>query len=173
MINKKEIIELQLQSAFGLMLPVLIKSIVNREMDEGIWIDGYEIAFTKNSLNHSDSMELLHIILDENPEMKIDLEKLSYLFESKLPQSVGTKINWLVSEDGCFVVTDSLRVGKFKKNSMLWRTPRISIEGINLTEINDNKVHGLSWHGKSYPPDEPFIICFTTGEVILGNIVEF
>jgi len=172
-ISKNEIVELQLQSAFGAMLQVLIKSIVNREMDEGIWIDGYEIAFTKNALNHAESMELLHIVLKKNPEMKIDLEKLSHLFESELPQSVGTKIDWLVSEDGCFVVSDSLRVGKFKKNSMLWRTPRISIEGIIFTEIKNNEVHGLSWHGRSYPPDEPFVLNYVTGRVVLGNIVKF
>ena len=173
MIEESEIIGLQLQAAYGAMLPDLIKSLVNRELDAGIWLDGYELAVTPNELNLDESNELLKIILTANPQYKINIEALSGIIEHELPQGSFARLTWLVAEDATFVISDSLRVARFRYSDMIWCTPRISYDGIKLKEIKNNEVHGLCWHlSKSYDPDEPFCLDLKNGTILIGTIIE-
>jgi len=172
-IKNFEIVGLQLQAAYGAMLPTMVKSIVNRELDEGIWLDGYELAVTPKELSLDESNELLRIILTANPECKINIEVLSGVVEKELPQGTFARLTWLVAEDATFVITDSLRVARFKGSSMMWCTPRISYDGIKLIEVANEEVHGLCWHlSKSYEPDEPFRLDLENGTILTGTIIE-
>ena len=172
MIEEHEIVEAQLEFAFGSLMPMLIKSIVNRELDAGIWHDGFESAVTKDDLCHDQGLELLNIILRIYPSYRINIDNLMHAVEFVLPQSSLTKPAWLVAEDASFVITDSLRVARFKGANLIWGTRRISYDGIKIIEINNGRVNGLSWHlSRSHSPDVPFCIDFESGELLTGTIV--
>jgi hypothetical protein len=174
MITEKELVELQLNSAFGHMMPTMVKNIVNRELDKSIWEDGYETAVTERDLNYEEGIKLLDILLKNNPNVKIDLDELESVIDSELPQSAFAKVSWIVSENASFVMTDSLRVAKFQQSKVIWCTQRIALDGISLKEIRNEKIFCLAWQGSSaYEPDEPFILDYQTGEVLSGNIVNW
>ena len=172
MIEETEIIDAQLECAFGSSMPLIIKSIVNRELDAGIWIDGFESAVTKDALNHDQGLELLNIIIESYPSYRININELKHAVEYVLPQSTLTKPTWLIADDATFVITDSLRVARFHGSNLRWGTPRISYDGIKLIEIKNGYVNGLSWHlSRSHTPDVPFCIDFESGELLSGTVV--
>lgn len=174
MITKKELVDLQLNAELGHMMPTMVKKLVNRELDEAIWEDGYETALTKDELNFEEGMNLLNILLTNSPRGKIDLDELNANIDSELPQSIFAKVSWVVADDASFVMTDSLRVAKFKLSKVVWCTSRISLDGILLKEIKDEKVIGMSWQGSpSYEPDESFILDFQNGKVLSGKILDW
>ena len=172
MITEPEIVDLQLHANYGSMMPLIVKDIVNRELDAGVWQDGYETAVTENDLNNEQGLELMEVILRANPKARIDIEKLSSVIDKELAQSAFAKISWLVEKDGSFIMTDSLRVAKFQGKNVLWCTPRISYDGIILKEIKRNIIFGLSWFlSDSYEPDIPFSIDIENGKVLSGEII--
>ena len=172
MITESEIVDLQLHANYGSMMPVIVKTLVNRELDDGVYLDGYETAVTKNDLNHDEGLELMEIILTANPKARINIKKLSSVIDKELPQSAFAKVSWLVDKDASFVMTDSLRVAKIKGTNVLWCSSRISYDGIILKEIKKNKVYGLGWLlSESYEPDEQFCVDLNSGKVLSGQIV--
>ena len=80
---------------------------------------------------------------------------------------------WIVDEGGAFALTDSLRVARFDRASIVWCTPRISWDGIRLDSIEDGLLQGRAWHlSDSVTPDAPFTLNFQTGVILKGEAVE-
>lgn len=172
MIPAPRLVDAQLHATFGAMLPVLMKGLVDKELSAGIWVDGYEIAGAPGELTRAEGMELLDIALREQPDLRIDVEKLRAVVDAKLPQSAFARVAWLVCDDATFLMTDSLRVARFHKENMLWCSPRISFDGVTLCAVEDHKVSGLAWLGsKSNLPDTPFELNYSTGAILKGGSV--
>ena len=124
--NNQDIIDLQLDSFFGNTMPKKIQSLVDTELNEGKWHDGYDIAVNPSGINESEGRELLDVVLSQHPSLRIDEKILRESIEKELPQSVFAKVLWMTANDGTFIVTDSLKVARYRDVSPLWVTPRIS-----------------------------------------------
>ncbi len=155
------------------MMPAMIQGLVNRELDAGIFLDGYEMAVTPNPLNHEEGNILLETVIEANPKTRIDIEKLSQVIERVLPQCEFPAKSWLVEKES-FVMTDGLSVAKFQGTNVLWCTSRISIDGIILKEIKENILYGFCWlASEAYKPDVPFRIDLENGNILSKEVVDF
>lgn len=168
------IIDLQLEALFGTRLPLKIQRVVDHEMNLGRWVDGYELAAFPDEMDEARSRELLAIVLGQYPELRIDDHTLRELVEKLLPQSVFWKVLWIVHENGSYALTDSLRVARFNGASLVWRSPRISLDGIEFVSLTESKLCGLAWLGSdSLALDSPFTMDFETGELLEGQAMDF
>lgn len=167
-----DIIDLQISKAFGFLWSPKIKSLVNAELEEGRFAPGYELAVTKEELPSNAASELLEVLLAEYPDYRIDEPNLISLVHDSLPQSQIAEVAWIVTINGSIVITDSLRVGRISGGVMLWVTPRISFDGIDLIKVEDGTVYGNAYWIGSFKPDAPFEIDFESGTVKEGQIVE-
>ena len=69
-------------------------------------------------------------------------------------------------------LTDSLRVARFEGSRMIWRSPRISWDGIEFDSLIDGRLRGRAWWlGSHESPDSPFEFDFVSGELLIGQIV--
>jgi hypothetical protein len=171
--TKREIIDVQLESFFGSKFPQKIQGLIDEELNQGRWMDGYHLAVEKGVIEGCAARELLQIVLTEHPDLRIDEDALRKVVEERLPQSLGAKVLWIVDDSGSFALTDSLRVARFEGASLIWRTPRISFDGIALDSMADGKIIGRAWWlGSHETPDAPFVLDFDTGEVLEGQIVQ-
>ena len=166
------IVDLQLEALYGYGLPTKIQKLIDHEMNLGHWVEGYELAAFPDEVDEPNARKLLEIVLEQDPALRIDGSTLSRLVEELLPES---RVLWIVHEDGSYALTDGLRVARFLGASLIWRTPRISIDGIVFGSLKDGKLRGLAWQGESWDdsPDDPFTIDFETGEILEGQIVRF
>jgi hypothetical protein len=169
----EEIIELQLEAFFGSQLSRKIQDLVNRELDAGVWVNGYDLAVSDSEIPHSDATELLEIVLRENEGVRIDREDLQEAVDATLPMSSFTNVQWIVDESGDYALTDSLRVARFCLDKPVWRTPRLSFDGIEFDSIQDGKLNGRAWLlGSHESPYAPFELDFSSGDVLSGHVVE-
>ena len=170
MIELSDLIDLQLEALFGQMLPPKIKALINRELDMGAWVDGYEEAVKQQDLDSAESTSLLEVLLREHPSSRLDTQALCENIASELPQSSLAQIQWLVAGGTNFVMTDSLRVAYFNREKVIWCTHRFALDGIKLLEIRGSILSGLAWQGsESYVPDEPFKIEIARGAFLTGG----
>lgn len=171
--TKRDIIDVQLESFFGSKFPQKIQRLIDEELNQGRWVDGYHLAVAKGVIEGSDASELLQIVLTQHPDLRIDEDALRKVVEERLPQSLGAKVLWIVDDSGSFALTDSLRVARFHGASLIWRTPRISYDGIALDSIANGKIFGQAWWlGSHESPYAPFVLDFVSGEVLEGQIVQ-
>lgn len=169
----REIIDVQLEALYGFRFPQKIQALVDNELNLGRWLEGYDLAVTKGVATGESASELLRIVLANSPDLRIDLAELELAVAQELPQSQLADVQWVVDEGGSFALTDSLRVARFDSTSIIWRTPRISWDGIRLDSIENGLLHGRAWYlSKSVSPDAPFTLNFQTGEIIKGQVVE-
>jgi hypothetical protein len=120
-----------------------------------------------------DARKLLAIVLAQNPQLRINEVELKHVIETKLPQSLGTSVSWIVDDSGAFALTDSLRVARFEGTSVIWRSTRISYDGIVSDSLANGQLSGRAWLGDSnQTPNAPFTFDFNTGELLEGNVVE-
>lgn len=94
------------------------------------------------------------------------------MIESELPQSMGANVTWIVDVSGDFALSDSLRVARFNRATMIWRSPRISFDEVLFDELKDGKLKGRAWLGSNEPLDAPFVLDFDSGALLKGPIVE-
>ncbi len=167
----RELVDIQLDAIYGATMPVKVQDLVNTELNAGRWEDGYDIAVSPSGLNHDEGQALLDIVLKRHPDLMIGKTALLESVAANLPQSDFAKVLWMTADDGTFVLTDSLRVARYRNDSPIWVTPRISLDGIDLVSVDRKTVRGLAFLGASYTPDSPFILNFETGEVIEGDII--
>lgn len=171
--TRREIIDVQLESIFGSKFPHKIQRLIDEELNQGRWVDGYDTAITQGVIDGDDARRLLQIVLREHPDLRIDRDCLTQTVERILPQSFRASVLWIVDESGSFALTDSLRVARFDGSSIVWRSPRISYDGIEFDSLAGGLLRGRSWLlSSSLPPDSPFTFDFETGELIDGQIVE-
>ncbi|MEM7599808.1 MAG: hypothetical protein AAF357_00145 [Verrucomicrobiota bacterium] len=169
----RELVDLQLDAIFGATMPSKVQALVDAELNAGRWHDGYDIAVNASGLNQSEGQKLLDIVLGQHPGLKIDQEKLLASIDQNLPQSTFAKVLWLAADDGTFVVTDSLRVARYRMESPIWITPRISFDGIELVSADADVVRGLAFLGSSNYPDSPFTLDFESGSIREGSVIEY
>jgi hypothetical protein len=169
----REIIDVQLESFFGDKFPQKIQRLIDHELNQGRWMEGYDLAVCQGVIEGEDARKLLAIILAQNPQLRIDESELKRVIEMQLPQSYFASISWIVAEDGTFALTDNLRVARFEGAAVIWRSARISYDGIEFDSLADRRLRGRGWFLSSHAaPDSPFTFDFDTGELLEGNIVQ-
>lgn len=167
----REIIDVQLESFFGDKFPKKIQHLVDQELNQGQWVEGYDIAACRGVIEGDDAHKLLAIVLAQNPHLRIDENALKRVMQAQLPQGPGAS-DWIVDDRGAFALTDSLRVARFEGASMIWRSARISYDGIEFDSLADGKLRGRAWLlSSNTAPDSPFTFDFDTGELLEGSIV--
>ncbi|RYE55736.1 MAG: hypothetical protein EOP18_05455, partial [Rhizobiaceae bacterium] len=147
---------------------------VDEELNQGRWVDGYDLAISLGGgvIERDAACKLLKIILAQNPSLRIDEATLRTAIEAKLPQNYGAPKSWIVDERGSFALTDSLRVARFEGSSIVWRSPRISYDGIEFDSLSEGRLCGRSWWPDSDEEQESrFIFDFETGELLRGQVV--
>jgi hypothetical protein len=168
-----DIIDLQLESFFGDRFPHKIQRLVDDELNEGRWVDGYHLAVCKGVIDGVDAHSLLEIILTNHPALRLDETELRKQVEECLPQSLDARVSWIVDDSGAFALTDQLRVARFDGTLITWRSPRISYDGIDFDGLTDGKLTGRAWLlGSHESPDARFIFDFETGALLDGYVVE-
>ena len=172
--TNRDIIDIQLESFFGSKFPQKIQRMVDHELNEGRWVDGYELAVTRDVIDGDDARKLLEIVLTLHPELRIDPNALLRAVEDKLPQSCGAPVSWIVGDIGAYALTDSLRVARFEGAEMIWRTPRISWDGIEFDSLTNDRLRGRAWRlSSSVNPDTSFELDFVTGELLAGEAIPY
>ncbi len=167
----REIIDVQLESFFGDKFPQKIQHLVDQELNKGQWVEGYDAAVCRGVIEGDDARKLLAIVLAQNPQHRINEAELNSVVETQLPQS--TPVSWIVDESGAFALTDSLRVARFEGTSMIWRSSRISYDGIEFDSLAYGKLRGRAWLAdSSLTPNAPFTFDFETGELLEGTVVQ-
>lgn len=170
--KSSDIIDVQLESFFGDRFPHKIQRLVDGELNQGRWVDGYDLAVCKGVIGGDDALILLEIVLAAHPALRIDRDTLLRAVEDKLPQSRGAPVSWIVGENGAYALTDSLRVARFEGAEVIWRTPRISWDGIEFDSLTNDRLRGRAWMLTSrVRPDRPFVLDFETGELLIGEAV--
>lgn len=168
----REVIDVQLESFFGDKFPQKIQHLVDQELNQEHWVEGYDIAVSRGVIEGEDARKLLAIVLDQNPQLRIDEIELKRVMQAELPQSPEAT-DWIVDEAGTFALTDSLRVARFEGSAMIWRSPRISYDGIKFDSLEGGKLRGRAWLlSSNTTPDSPFTFDFYTGQLLEGSIVE-
>ena len=170
--TSKDVVDLQLDALFGAGLPRKIQKLVDDELNQGIWVEGYDLAISRDGTEISDAEALLEIVLNQYPSLRIDRALLNRQVEKHLPQSLGAKVSWIVDESGSFALIDSLRVARFDGDSIVWCSDRISFDGIEFTSLTDNRLDGLAWWlGSHESPESPFRFDFQDGRLLIGQVV--
>ena len=168
----KEIIDIQLEQIFGTKFPQKIQRLVDQELNEGRWLEGYDLAASQTVIDGDSARRLLEIILFQRSDLRINQSELHRVVESELPQSMGANVTWIVDVSGDFALSDSLRVARFNRATMIWRSPRISFDEVLFDELKDGKLKGRAWLGSNEPLDAPFVLDFDSGALLKGPIVE-
>lgn len=169
--TRRDIIDAQLELFFGRKFPQKIQALIDDELTQGRWVDGYHLAVCRDVIDGDDARTLLEIVIRQHPELRIDREALLSLIEDKLPQSMGASVSWIVDDSGAYALTDSLRVARFDGVRLIWRTPRLSLDGIVFDSLTDGRLRGRGWHGSHESLDAPFEVDFETGNLLKGQIV--
>lgn len=168
----REIVDIQLESFFGNRFPHKIQRLVDDELNQGRWVEGYDLAVSEGVIDGDDARSLLEIVLQHHPEFRLDETELRKQVEEYLPQSLVGRVVWIVDERGAFGITDSLRVARFDGSSMTWRSPRISYDGISFDALSGGLLSGRAWLlGSNVEPDSPFVFDFETGDLTKGTVV--
>lgn len=172
--NKHELISLYMEMEFGEQGGIMLKALVNTALDNGEWHDGFEIAVKATELDYDERNELFDIVKKSYPEVTLNIHKLKNLIDEELPQSSLTQIRWLIADDGSLIITDSLRIGRFLDDSVVWVTKRISWDGINLIKIENDEIIG-EWYSPINSQQEwsPLRISFSDGKLLEGEVINF
>lgn len=153
-------------------MPEKVQAFVDAEVGAGMWRDGYENAFYSSPPDGVEARKLMELVLTQYPKFQIDEARLLKTVERELPQSCGARVHWMVDESGSYALTDSLRVARFDGNRMIWRSRRISWDGIEFDSLEEGRLRGRAWFlGSHESPDTPFEFNFSTGELLVGQIV--
>lgn len=168
--NLRDIVDLQLDSFFGSRFPWKIQELVDSELNNGRWLDGYDIAVSSEVISILEAQQLLEIILNESPRFRLDKSVLLPIVDECLPQSCMAQVSWIVDEVGSFALSDTLRVARFDMGRLSWVSSRISLDGIEFDSLDGGKLKGRSWLGSNtIKPDSPFEIDFDSGELLVGE----
>ena len=169
-----ELIDVQLESFFGSSFPQKIQRLVDNELNEGQWVDGYDVAASRDVIGEWDARQLLEIVLAQNADLRIDADSLMKAVDKQWPQIFsGLTVRWIVDESGSFALTDSLRVARFDGASMVWRSARISWDGIRFDSLVDGKLCGRAFRPDLHKSDwSSFVFDFSTGELLEGSIID-
>lgn len=170
--TEHDIIDVQLEMFFGSKGRQQIERMVDDELNQGRWVDDHKIAVFLEVIDGGDVWKLLEIVLTAHPALRIDRDALQRAVEDNLPQCCGVPVSWIVGERGAYALTDGLRVARFEGAEMIWRTPRISWDGIEFDSLTNDRLRGRAWMlSSSVNPDTPFELDFGTGELLAGDAV--
>ena len=172
--SPRDIVDVQLDLFFGARFPWKMQALVDNELNNGRWLEGYDIAVSPEVIANSEAEELLKIVLDHNPDWRLVEDVLMSLVDEHLPHSQCARLRWIVDEVGSFALTDSLRVARFDMASISWVTSRLSFDGIEFDSLANGILKGRSWlASSSVTPDSPFKIDFDSGELLEGEVVPY
>ena len=172
MMTTHEIIDVQLEAIFGDRFPWKIQRLVDEELNQGRWVEGYDLAVSQEVIRVAEAEQLLEIALSQQPELRIDRDALLQSVEECLPQSEIEKVLWIVDESGSYTLTDSLRVARFEGNELIWISPDISYDGIVFDSLVGGQLFGRAWLNYSdESPNSPFEFDFETGLLLKGKVV--
>ena len=171
----KDILSIQMSQMsfqYGTLWKKLLKEAVNAALDAGEWHDDFDIAVTPNDLDDDDALKLLDSVLNAYPDAVLDVRSLDAVIEENLPQAGFTSVSWLVGPDCALVMTDSLRVAKFKDGQLSWVTERISWDGIELDRVEEGVVFG-SWYDVMRDGAEwqPLQLSYADGTLLQGKVI--
>lgn len=170
--TNREIIEVQLESIFGTKFPQRIQRLVDEELNQGRWVEGYHLAVCPGVIDGDGARRLLEIILIQHPELRINEFVFQKAIDEHLPQSPFAPVSWIIDDSGSFAMTDSLRVARFDGDSIRWSSSRISYDGIEFDSLTEGRLRGRAWLlSSSMSPDSPFEFDFETGDLINGKAV--
>lgn len=169
----REIIDLQLESFFGTKFPQKVQRLVNEELNQGRWVEGYDLAICRGVVGGEEARRLLQIVLGQHVEWKIDKADLMRVVESQLPQSLGANMAWIVDESGAFALTDTLRVARFDGATITWCSQRVSLDGIVFDSLMNGRLVGRAWWGSHEDLDATFVFDFESGELLEGDSLPF
>ncbi len=172
--KKSEIIKVSLEIAFGNKPSKSLQGFINRAIDQGEYYEGFEIAIGKNNLDYQEYEELLASFNSAYENSIPDMEKMSELFDKYLPQAYSSTLSWLVSDLGEIFATDGLQVAKIHDGNLIWRTPRVSWDGINLLKLSENEIIG-EWYSPidENSPWSELRISMSDGALIVGEEIEY
>ena len=158
-----------MEMEFGSIGPILLKELVDNALNNGEWHDGFDIAVKSGPLDYEETKELFSIVKATYPEIIIDVIALRELIDNHLPQSTFSQISWLIADDTSIVVEDSIRVARFKNNSIVWVTDRVSWDGIKLIKIENNEIIG-EWFDVTNPKKywRTLKLSFENGKLLEG-----
>ena len=171
--HAKLFLEAQLLNALNRPPGMVLKRAVNQAVDNGHWIDGFEIAIKEGELDYYEVNELLEIISRVLPETNISKDKFLALLDDTLPQSALSPVNFLIADDMTIIASDGLRVARLTPSSCVWSTPRLSYDGIDLISINKNQINGLAWLLRPNEEMDRFTLSFIDGSILIGTIVDW
>ena len=80
----RDIVDVQLDSFFGSRFPWKMQALIGHELNNGRWADGYDIAVSPEVISTTEAQQLLHIVLAQNPDFKIDEDILTSLVDDYL-----------------------------------------------------------------------------------------
>ena len=168
------VIDLQLEALFGYNMPNKIQKLIDEEMNQGRWVDGYHLAASPWEIESEDTRKLLEIVLGQYPALRIDGKLLRQIISKQLPASLGMHVRWIVHENGAYALTDGLVIARFDGSSVAWVTPRLSFDGIVFESLTGSELHGYTWPIDSDDQSDcPFTLNFETGEILKGQVEEY
>ena len=171
--KKADVIKVSLEIQFGSMPKEALKSFVNLALDSGEYYDGFELAIQKGEFEYKEYEELYRSFSYAYGEYIPDLTELVKVVEAEFGKSYFSLLSWLISDDGEIYLTDGFRVLKFFECKLIWCTPRVSYDGINLLYLKANELIG-EWFS---PLDEAhpwraLKLDLSDGALIQGQVVE-
>ena len=150
-----------------------IKAAVNELIDEGEWVDGFELAVKNGELSLDECDELLAALDVLSPGIYTGRPDFLEMLRQHLPQLAYTTLGYMVYDDLTIIATDSLRVARFTTKECLWVSDRVSYDGIQLTNINANEVNGLGWILGHDMNLQPFTLRMSDGLLLKGKAVKY
>ena len=141
-----------------------VKVYINNEIENGIYHDGYDIAVKSSLLTESEAVLLLETAAKNNKVNDEMIEDLSSVYLDMLVASIDGSYVWV--DDDNVVFSNGLIVARYSFNGIMWKTRRISWDGISGLAYRDDKIHG-----KWFEPQDlwfEFEIDYDNGSVING-----
>jgi hypothetical protein len=169
--NAMSFLEAQLLNALNRPCGMALKFAVNKAIDNGHWVDGFEIAIKSGELDSNEIRELLGIVSNIFPETSISPTKFLAVINDALPQSALAPITWLIADDMTIIASDGLRVARLTLSNCIWSTPRLSFDGIKLIDVDEKRITGLAWLLRPNDEMDSFTLALNDGSILTGTIV--
>jgi hypothetical protein len=148
---------------------------VNFLLDNSVYYENFHLVVSNRELE-SEEIEVLVKSLQKMNKLEttyfkniIDLmqEDTNYFFYN------GSE--FLVIDKNEIYIADTLNVYRITDNKILWKTPRVSYDGIELNNVDENYLYGKwnSLSGENYDEWEELVLERSTGIIIKGKSIEF
>lgn len=172
----RDVVWIQLEARWGTKFPQEIQRMVDEELARGAWEDGYGEAICHGVVVGAGARILLGAVLRAHEDWRIGMDELEINVAMHLPQwETSGELEWFISEEGGIFLSDGLKVARFSKEKLVWKTPRLSLDGIALDYCDTELLKGRAWnyYSESQDFDSPFILNARSGELLAGEVPSF